>query len=95
MLPKHVRCQAALHPDEGLTIAHGAGRCERRPSPCTACRAAVSTMAEIACVDDIAVTERTRSLQASATWETEAGVTYLVQVGGFGGQAGRLKLTLE
>lgn len=43
------------------------------------------------CVDD--VFEDGFSLQAEVTLQTEPGVTYLVQVGGFGGQHGLMKLS--
>lgn len=43
------------------------------------------------CVDD--VFEESFSLQAELTWETEPGGTYLVQVGGFAGEYGLLKLS--
>jgi len=45
---------------------------------------------QVGCVDD---TED--SLQARLTVPTESGVTYFVQVGGFGGAAGKLVLTVE
>jgi len=35
------------------------------------------------------------SLQARVTVDTTAGVTYYVQVGGFGGSAGRLQLSVN
>jgi hypothetical protein len=53
------------------------------------------TLAEIACVDDVPTGDTTRTLQASATFDTEAGVTYLVQVGGLWGEAGRLLLAVD
>lgn len=40
------------------------------------------SLEQIACVDD--VFDGGFSLQAEATWETEPGKTYLIQVGGFG-----------
>jgi hypothetical protein len=48
---------------------------------------------QVACVDD--VIEPTFSLQARATIDTAAGVTYWVQAGGFGGDAGRLQLQVR
>ena len=47
------------------------------------------SLSQVGCNDD------DESLQARLTVPTEAGVTYYVQVGGFGGQAGSLVLTLE
>lgn len=47
------------------------------------------SLAQMGCNDD------DESLQARLTVSTEAGVTYYVQVGGFGGQAGSLVLTVE
>ncbi len=41
---------------------------------------------EIACAD-----EQRDGRQARATVDTEAGVSYLVQIGGVGGQSGLLK----
>ena len=46
-------------------------------------------MAQLACVDDV------DSLQARITIPTEAGVTYFVQAGGLGGQAGTLVLSVN
>jgi hypothetical protein len=43
----------------------------------------------VACVDDV------DSLQARVTLATDAGVTYLIQAGGFAGQAGSLVLALS
>ncbi len=43
----------------------------------------------IVCVDDV------DSLQARVTFDTVDGETYYVQVGGFGGDTGRLVLTVE
>lgn len=45
---------------------------------------------QVVCVDDVE-----SSLQARATWDTDAGVTYYLQVGGFGGSAGRLELVVQ
>jgi hypothetical protein len=47
------------------------------------------SLAQVGCNDD------DESLQARLTVPTEAGVTYYVQVGGFGGESGSLVLTLE
>jgi hypothetical protein len=47
------------------------------------------SLTQIGCNDDV------DSLQARLTVATEAGVTYYVQVGGFGGQSGSLVLSLE
>jgi hypothetical protein len=48
---------------------------------------------QIVCVDD--VFEPDFSLQARATWSTTSGTTYYLQVGGFGGSAGVLRLKVE
>jgi hypothetical protein len=48
---------------------------------------------QVACVDD--VFEPDFSLQARVTIETIAGVTYYVQAGGFGGDAGHLQLVIR
>ena len=48
---------------------------------------------EVACVDD--VFDPTFSLQAKATVDTSAGVTYWVQAGGFGGDSGRLQVQVR
>lgn len=48
-----------------------------------------SGLVPIGCVDDV------DSLQARITVPTEAGVTYFVQAGGFGGQAGTLVLSVN
>lgn len=47
------------------------------------------TLTQVGCNDD------DEGLQARLTVSTEAGVTYYVQVGGFGGQTGTLVLTVE
>jgi len=47
------------------------------------------TFVQVGCVDDV------DSLQARITIPTEAGVTYYVQAGGFGGDSGTLVLTLS
>jgi hypothetical protein len=36
-----------------------------------------------ACVDDVSVQPIGRTLQAAVTWDTVAGTTYFVQIGGF------------
>ena len=51
------------------------------------------TFTEITCVDD--VFEAGFSLQSRVTWDTEPGETYLIQVGGFAGEYGLLKLSLS
>ena len=48
-------------------------------------------LVEVACVDDLFGD----TLQARATVATEAGTTYLVQVGGFAGQFGRLRISVQ
>jgi hypothetical protein len=48
---------------------------------------------QVVCVDDVGEPEF--SLQADATWASQAGVTYYLQVGGFGGSAGRLELVVR
>jgi hypothetical protein len=46
---------------------------------------------QVGCVDDVFDGED-GTLQASLTFGTDAGATYFVQVGGFGGSTGRLEL---
>jgi hypothetical protein len=36
-----------------------------------------------ACVDDVALEPIGRTLQAAVTWDTVAGTTYYVQIGGY------------
>ncbi len=48
---------------------------------------------QVGCVDD--VFEPDFSLQARITVDTVEGVTYYVQVGGFGGSSGRLQVTIN
>lgn len=48
------------------------------------------TLVQVDCVDD---TEA--GLQAIVTWASEAGATYLIQVGGFGGENGRIELVVR
>lgn len=43
------------------------------------------------CVDDVA--DGSFTLQARVAWDTEPGTSYLVQVGGFGGEHGLLKVS--
>jgi hypothetical protein len=50
-------------------------------------------LVQVACVDD--VFEPDFSLQAVATVATEAGSTYYIQAGGFGGSTGRLVVSLR
>ena len=52
-----------------------------------------SGLEQIGCVDD--VFEPSFSLSAHLTWPSEAGVTYFIQVGGFGGGSGRLETTVQ
>jgi hypothetical protein len=47
--------------------------------------------AQVACVDDVGL-EFGYSLQAAATFDTDDGTTYYVQVGGFDGQFGHVRL---
>jgi hypothetical protein len=49
---------------------------------------------QIACVDDV-FDETFFSLQAKVAWPSDAGTTYYLQVGGFGGDAGRLQLVVR
>jgi hypothetical protein len=49
---------------------------------------------QVACADDVE-TPQGYSLQAVLTIGTDAGVTYYIQVGGFGGEVGRLELALS
>jgi hypothetical protein len=48
---------------------------------------------QVVCVDD--VFDEESSLQARATWASEAGVTYYIQAGGFDTSAGRLQLVVN
>ena len=48
---------------------------------------------QVVCVDDTG--EPDFSLQARASWASEAGVTYYLQVGGYGGSAGRLEFVVN
>jgi len=50
-------------------------------------------LVQVACVDD--VFEPEFSLQAVVTVGTDAGATYYIQAGGFGGQSGSLVVSLE
>ena len=52
------------------------------------------TLEQVACVDDVEL-DFGFSLQAAATFDTADGMTYYVQVGGFGGQYGLAKLTMK
>jgi hypothetical protein len=51
-------------------------------------------LTEIACADDIFL-DLGRTLQASISGDTEAGVTYWIQVGGWQDEWGRLHVTLD
>lgn len=51
-----------------------------------------SGLEQIVCVDDVMGDD---GLLAVATWDSEAGVTYYIQAGGFGESAGRLVLTVR
>ena len=48
---------------------------------------------QVGCVDD--VVDPDFSLQARVTWASEAGETYYLQAGGYGGSAGRLEITVR
>lgn len=48
---------------------------------------------QVACVDDVG--EPDFSFQARVSWDSDAGTTYWIQVGGFDTQAGRLQLVVE
>jgi hypothetical protein len=48
---------------------------------------------QVACVDDVFEPELTRA--ARVTIDTEAGVTYYIQAGGFAGQTGRLRMSVK
>ena len=48
---------------------------------------------QVACVDDIS--DPAFSLQSRVTIDTDAGTTYYVQAGGFGGDSGRLQLVIR
>lgn len=50
---------------------------------------------EVACVDDVAVGQVGFSWQASVTWDSVPGQTYYVQLGGFGGEFGRLRVRVS
>ena len=53
-----------------------------------------SDLVQVACVDDVGDGESFTFL-ARATVPTEAGETYYVQAGGYGGQSGRLQVTVR
>jgi hypothetical protein len=48
-----------------------------------------SDLVQVGCIDDVDI------LQAVITWDSEAGVTYLIQAGGFGGSTGNLVLVVR
>ena len=53
-------------------------------------------LVQVGCVDDVFDPETEEgSLQASLTWASEAGVTYLIQAGGFAGNTGTLQLVVR
>jgi len=52
-------------------------------------------LAQVACVDDIFEPAEQPSLQARVTFATEPGVSYLIQVGGYGFSTGRLELSVR
>ena len=54
-----------------------------------------TTIAQVGCVDDVFHPDGSVSFQAAVTWDSVAGVTYLIQLGGFGGQTGQLKLVVR
>ena len=54
-----------------------------------------SAWEEVACVDDVPVGSIGLSFQSAVTWESVAGVTYYVQVGGFDGEFGRLRIAVS
>jgi hypothetical protein len=49
---------------------------------------------QVVCVDDVD-DETGFSLQAKATWQSTAGVTYYLQLGGYGGDAGSLRFVVQ
>jgi len=51
-------------------------------------------LTQVGCVDDVFVEPDSGSLQAAITVATDAGVTYYLQVGGFGGTTGQLELAV-
>ena len=52
-------------------------------------------LTQLACVDDVTEEPDGFSLQAAVTVDTEPGATYLVQVGGFGGDRGRVTVSVD
>jgi len=54
-----------------------------------------SSWTEVACVDDVPAGTLGVSFQAAVTWDSVAGQTYYVQVGGFGGEFGRLRVAVS
>ena len=53
-------------------------------------------LVQVGCVDDVFDPETEEgSLQASLTWASDAGVTYLIQAGGFAGSTGNLVLVVR
>lgn len=53
------------------------------------------TFTEVACDDDVIDGSVQVSLQSRITFDTELGVTYFVQVGGFAGEFGRLRVKVS
>ena len=55
-------------------------------------------LVQVACVDDVVIEngeEIQVILQAAVTWDSDAGVTYLIQAGGFAGETGTLVLAID
>jgi hypothetical protein len=52
-------------------------------------------LVQVACVDDVFDEDGGGSFQAAVTWDSVAGQTYLIQVGGFGGGSGQLRLVVR
>ncbi len=50
---------------------------------------------QVICVDDYLTTDDAIVFQAAASWDSTAGVTYWVQAGGYGGDAGHMELVIE
>jgi hypothetical protein len=52
-------------------------------------------LVQVACVDDVFDEDGGGSFQAAVSWDSVAGQTYLIQVGGFGGGSGQLRLVVR
>lgn len=53
------------------------------------------TLVEVACLDDSPTGDFSRTLQARLTFDTTAGETYFIQIGGYAGEHGLLRVRVE